>query len=165
MCLLDLLQGKGEKWDAVEMSCTLFCITVRACKCDVVTIKRRDALCTYIYIYRERETETETETETEREHDEEVLCIKCLLQSLFWSLVSGTEIQCRFDDSEICLNFRKRVGPLRDWREPIFVTIFLPEFISDQAVRPASSNFVEVVSVFKGSHRFNRDVRNGKKVC
>ena len=55
MYLLDLLQGKGEKWDAVEMSCTLFGITVRACKCDVVTIKRE----------RERERETETETETE----------------------------------------------------------------------------------------------------
>ena len=76
MCLLDLLQGKGEKWDAVEMSCTLFGITVRACKCDVVTIKRRDALCTYvyIYIYIERERERERvyiyrERETDRETD------------------------------------------------------------------------------------------------
>ena len=30
--------------------------------------------------------------------------------------LSGTAIQCRFDDSEICHNFRKRVGPLRDGR-------------------------------------------------
>ena len=67
MCLLDLLQGKGEKWDAVEMSCTLFCITVRACKCDVVTIKRRDALCTYIYIYIERERERDRDRDRDRE--------------------------------------------------------------------------------------------------
>ena len=39
--------------------------------------------------------------------------------------LSGTAIQCHFDDSEICHNFRKRVGPLRDGREPIFVTTFL----------------------------------------
>ena len=76
--------------------------------------------------------------------------------------LSGTEIQCRFDDSEICLNFHKRVGPLRDGREPIFATIFLSEF-SDQAVRSAFSNSGKVVSVFKGRHRFKRDVRNGKK--
>ena len=46
----------------------------------------------------------------------------------------GTEIQCRFGDSEICLNFHKQVGPLRNGREPIFVNILLPEFISNQAV-------------------------------
>ena len=46
--------------------------------------------------------------------------------------LSGTEIQCRFGDSEICLNFRKRVGPLRNGREPIFVTIFFREFITDR---------------------------------
>ena len=33
MCLLDLIQGKGEEWDAVGMSCTLFGIAVRRCKC------------------------------------------------------------------------------------------------------------------------------------
>ena len=55
------------------------------------------------------------------------------------------EIQCRFGDSEICLNFHKRVGPLRNGREPIFVTILLPEFISDQAVRLAFSNSGDVV--------------------
>ena len=77
--------------------------------------------------------------------------------------LQGTEIQCCFGDSEICLSFRKRIGPLRNGREPIFVTILLPEFISDQAVRLALSNFGEVVSVFKGRHKFNRSIRNGKR--
>ena len=72
--------------------------------------------------------------------------------------LQGTEIQCRFDDSEICLNFRKRVGPLRNGIKPIFVTILLPVFISDQVVRLAFSNFREVVSVFKGRHEFNRKI-------
>ena len=57
--------------------------------------------------------------------------------------LQGTEIQCRFGDSEICLNFRKRTGPLRNGRKPIFVTILLPEFISDQAVRLALSPTLE----------------------
>ena len=77
--------------------------------------------------------------------------------------LQGTEIQCRFSDSEICLNFRKRIGPLRNGRKSIFVTIILPEFISDQVVRLAFSNFREVVSVFKGRHEFNRKTRNGKR--
>ena len=77
--------------------------------------------------------------------------------------LENTEIQCRFGDSDLCLNFHERVGPLRNGREPIFVTIFLPEFISDQAVKLAFSNFGEVISVFKGRHKFNTDVRNGKK--
>ena len=77
--------------------------------------------------------------------------------------LESTEIQCRFGDSEICLNFHKRVGPLRNERKPIFVTILLPEFISDQAVRLAFSNFGDVVSVFKGRHKFNTDIRNGKR--
>ena len=63
--------------------------------------------------------------------------------------------QYRFGDCEICLNFRKRIGPVRNGREPIFVTILLPEFISDQAVRLAFSNFGEVVSGFKGRKREN----------
>ena len=123
-----------------------------------------------IYIYREREyIYRQTDRQTERDRDRGALY---KLSPLKFVLVfgsktakeklSGTEIQCRFDDSEICLNFRKRVGPLRNCREHIFLTIFLLECIRDQAVRPAFSNFVEVVSVFKGSHRFNRDVRNGK---
>ena len=48
-----------------------------------------------------------------------------------------------------CLNFRKRVGRLRNGKQPILVTIFLSELIIDQAVRIAFSNFGEVVSVFK----------------
>ena len=43
------------------------------------------------------------------------------------------------------------------------MTTLLPEFISDQAMRPAFSNFGEVVSVFKGRHKFNRHIRNGKR--
>ena len=43
------------------------------------------------------------------------------------------------------------------------MTILLPEFIGDQAVRFALSNFGEVVSVFKGRHKFNRSIRNGKR--
>ena len=77
--------------------------------------------------------------------------------------LENTEIQCRFGDSEICLNFHKRVGPLRNGREPIFVTILLPEFISGQTVRLGFSNFGDVVSVFKGRHKFNTDIRNGKR--
>ena len=46
--------------------------------------------------------------------------------------LEGTEIQCRFGDSEICLNFHKWVGPLRNGREPIFVTI---TFLSSLATR------------------------------
>ena len=55
--------------------------------------------------------------------------------------LQGTEIQCRFGDSEICLNFRKRIGSLRNGRKLIFVTLLLPEFISDQVVRLAFPNF------------------------
>ena len=53
--------------------------------------------------------------------------------------------------------------PLRNEREPILVTILLPELISDQAVRLAFSNFGDVVSVFKGRHKFNKEIRNGKR--
>ena len=59
----------------------------------------------------------------------------------------------------ICFNFLKRVGPLRN----IFVTILLPELISDQAVKLASSKCGEVVSVLKGRHKFNKSIRNGKR--
>ena len=69
---------------------------------------------------------------------------------------------CRFGDSEIRLNFCKGVGPLRNGRQPIFATIFLPEFISDQAVRLAFSNFEDVVPVFKGRQKFNRGIRSAK---
>ena len=77
--------------------------------------------------------------------------------------LAGTEFQCRFGESEIKLNFPKRVGPLRNGKEPTLVNIFLPEFISNQAVRLAFSKFGEVVSVFKGRHDFNRKIRNGKR--
>ena len=77
--------------------------------------------------------------------------------------LESTEIQCRFGDSDMCLNFRKRVGPLKNGREPIFVTILLPEFISDQTVKLAFSNFGDVVSIFKERHKFNTDIRNGKR--
>ena len=77
--------------------------------------------------------------------------------------LADTVIQCRFDDADICHNFHKRVGPLRNGREPIFVTILLPEFVSDQAVRLAFSKFGEVISVFKGRHKFNKNIRNGKR--
>ena len=62
--------------------------------------------------------------------------------------LAGTEIQCCFSNSEVCLNFRKRVSPLRNEKEPISVIIFLSAFISDQVVRLAFFNFREVVSVF-----------------
>ena len=62
--------------------------------------------------------------------------------------LAGTEIQCRFSDSKVCLNFQKRVGPHRNGKEPILVTIFLSELISDQAVILAFSNFREAVSMF-----------------
>ena len=77
--------------------------------------------------------------------------------------LAGTEIQCRFGESEIKLNFRKRVGPFRNGKEPTLVTIFLPAHIKDQAVRLAFSNFEEVVSILKGRHDFNRKIRNGKR--
>ena len=77
--------------------------------------------------------------------------------------LENTEIQCRFGDSDLRLSFHKRVGPLRNGREPIFVTIFLPEFVSNQAVRLAFSNFGEVVAVFKGRHKFNKSIRNGRR--
>ena len=43
------------------------------------------------------------------------------------------------------------------------MTILLSELISDQAVRLAFSNFGDVVSVFKGRHKFNKEIRNGKR--
>ena len=75
--------------------------------------------------------------------------------------LQGTEIQCRFGDLEVFLNFCKRVGALTNGREPIFVTILFLEFISDQPVD--KSNFGEVVSALKGRHKFNRSIRNGKR--
>ena len=100
-----------------------------------------------------------------------LICTKFLPQSLLWSCfglkkakekLQGTDIPYCFGNSEIWLNFCKRIGPIINGREPIFVTISLPEFISDQAVGLAFPKFGEVVSVFKGRHKFNRNIRNGK---
>ena len=74
-----------------------------------------------------------------------------------------TEICSRFGDLDIQLNFHKRFGPLRNGKEPTFVTSYLPEFISNQAVKLAFSNFGDVVSAFKGRHKFNKNIRNGKR--
>ena len=43
------------------------------------------------------------------------------------------------------------------------MTVFLPELVSDQAVRLTFSNFGEVVAVFKGRHKFNKNIRNGRR--
>ena len=75
----------------------------------------------------------------------------------------NTVIQSRFGESDLYLNFSKRGGPLRNGKELILVNINLPEHVSDQAVELAFSNFGEVVSVFKGRHKFNRKLRNGKR--
>ena len=77
--------------------------------------------------------------------------------------LAGTDIQCRFGDSEICLNFLNQIGLLRNGKEPILVTIFLPELISDQAVRLFFCSFGDVVSVFKGRYEFNMKIRNDKR--
>ena len=76
--------------------------------------------------------------------------------------LSNTVIQSRFGESDLYLNLSKRGGPLKNGKEPILVTINLSEHVSDQAVELAFSNFGEVVSVFKGRHKFNRKLRNGK---
>ena len=55
--------------------------------------------------------------------------------------LAGTEIQCRFGDSELCLNFWKRVDSLRNKKEQILVTIFPLELISNQAVKLAFLQF------------------------
>ena len=53
-----------------------------------------------------------------------------------------TEIHRRFGDKEIILSLQKRrSGPLRNEKEPISVTLFLPEYISDQPVRLPFSKF------------------------
>ena len=73
--------------------------------------------------------------------------LKCLDAEL--SFASG--------DERVSLVFRKRR------RAPTFVTMFLPEYISCQAVDLAFSNFGEVQNVFYGTHTFNRNIRNGKR--
>ena len=77
--------------------------------------------------------------------------------------LQNTAIQSRFSETGITLNFYKRGGPRRNGKEPILVTINLPEYVSDQAVKLAFSNFGEVILVFKGRHRFDRKIRNGNR--
>ena len=62
--------------------------------------------------------------------------------------LTGTEIQCRFGDSEICLNFRKEVGPLRNgetcflqfWRSSVYVY----EPIYSSRYRNENSNVIKL---------------------
>ena len=77
--------------------------------------------------------------------------------------LQNTAIQSRFGETGITLNFYKRGGPRRNGKEPILVTINLPEYVSDQAVKLAFSNFGEVILVFKDRHRFDRKIRNGNR--
>ena len=77
--------------------------------------------------------------------------------------LQNTVIRSRFGETDISLNFFKRGGPLRVGKEPILVTINLPEYVSDQTVELVFSNFGEVISVFKGRHKFNRKIINGKR--
>ena len=52
-----------------------------------------------------------------------------------------TEIHSRFGDKEIILRFQKQWSSLLgNGKEPIFLTLFLPEYVSDQAMRLVFSN-------------------------
>ena len=59
------------------------------------------------------------------------------------------ELSAVTDNKSVSLVFRKRR------RAPMFVTLFLPEYISCQAVELAFSNFGEGDRVFYGTHKFN----------
>ena len=48
-------------------------------------------------------------------------------------------------------------------KEPSFVTLFLPEYISEQALDLLSPILERLMSVFKDRHKFNRNDRNGKR--
>ena len=68
-----------------------------------------------------------------------------------------TEIHSRFGDKEIILSFQKRgSGPLGNGKEPIFATLFLPEYLSHQAVRLAISNFGKGSVCLLADTKFNR---------
>ena len=75
--------------------------------------------------------------------------------------LAGTEIQCRFSDSEVCLNFRKRVGPLRNWKETVLDSLVIRQWdlLSPILEKPC----LYFGPVFNGRHGFNRKTRNGKK--
>ena len=62
--------------------------------------------------------------------------------SKFISIFESKRAISRFGDKEIILSSQKqRSGPLGNGKEPIFMTMFFPEYISDQAVRLALSTF------------------------
>ena len=68
-----------------------------------------------------------------------------------------------FGDKEAILSFQKRRSvPFRYGKKSIFVTCFLLEYVSDQAVGLAFWNYGKVVSVLNSRHKFNRYKRNGK---
>ena len=68
-----------------------------------------------------------------------------LLEGGGGAFVPTQEKKSRFGETDITLSFYKRGGPLRNGKEPILVTINLPEYLSDQAVELAFSNFGEVI--------------------
>ena len=89
MCLLDLLQGKGEKWDAVGMSCTLFGITVTACKCGKTWCDHQEKRCS-VYIYIERESiYIDRQTDGERQRQ------RCSVQIVSFKVCFGLWIKNR----------------------------------------------------------------------
>ena len=62
-----------------------------------------------------------------------------------------------------CLNpYRNLVFSKMGGKEPAFVTLFLPKYISDQAADLLSPILERFMPVFKGRHKFNRINRNGK---
>lgn len=70
------------------------------------------------------------------------------------------EIHSCFWRKEVLLSFQKwQSGPLKNGKEPIFVKLFLPDCVSDLAVRLPFSN----LSVFHSRHKFNRSIRNRKR--
>ena len=69
----------------------------------------------------------------------------------------SAELSAVSGDARVTLLFRERR------RAPIFVTIFCPEYISCRAVELAFSNFGQVERVFYGTHKFHRNIRNGKR--
>ena len=79
--------------------------------------------------------------------------------------LQDTKIHSRLGDKEIILSFQKRrSGHLNNEKDPTFVTFFLPEYLSKQAVKSlAFSNFGEYITVFEGKHKFNRNIRKSKR--
>ena len=62
-----------------------------------------------------------------------------------------------------CLNpYRNLVFSKMGGKEPAFVTLFLPKYVSDQAADLLSPILERFMPVFKGGHKFNRINRNGK---